>query len=537
MRIDKLTLKDFKNLHNFSVNFDEESLTTVIVGQNGTGKSNLLEALIIIFRDLDLGETTDFGYQLDYLCRGRKIHLNGMKAGERPEILVDGEEVSYPHFTKQDKDKYLPSYVFGYYSGPSNRMEAHFATHQQRFYKALLDGVDKPLRRLLYARLVHSQFVLLSFFSEGDEAILNFLKEHLHIVGLESVLFVMRKPPWNSPSGDERFWRARGVVQDFLDVLYGLALAPLRIEQPVSLNFRKSSRLEHLYLYLKDNDAVIKLADHYKRHDSAANSQNPDDPNAPAATSQQEFFKALESTYISELISEVRIRVKIKDMASGALTYRDLSEGEQQLLMVLGLLRFTKEDEALFLLDEPDTHLNPAWGIQYIDFLKKVVGDHETSHVIMTTHDPLVIAGLKRPQVQIMRRDPATKQITAEAPLQDPKGMGVAAILTSDLFGLRSTLDPETQGLLDERRELVAADTLSPKQRERLSVLNQQLEGLDFTITVRDPLYQNFVRAMTKLDGGATKGRVSLTPEQQQQQREQSLQILRDLRAKEEIHP
>ena len=28
--------------------------------------------------------------------------------------------------------------------------------------------------------------------------------------------------------------------------------------------------------------------------------------------------------------------------------------------MVLGLLRFTKEDEALFLLDEPDTHLNPA---------------------------------------------------------------------------------------------------------------------------------------------------------------------------------
>jgi len=36
------------------------------------------------------------------------------------------------------------------------------------------------------------------------------------------------------------------------------------------------------------------------------------------------------------------------------------SEGEQQLLLVLGLLKFTAEEEALFLLDEPDTHLNPC---------------------------------------------------------------------------------------------------------------------------------------------------------------------------------
>jgi hypothetical protein len=34
-----------------------------------------------------------------------------------------------------------------------------------------------------------------------------------------------------------------------------------------------------------------------------------------------------------------------------------LSEGEQQLLMVLGLMRFTKSHQSLVLLDEPDTHL------------------------------------------------------------------------------------------------------------------------------------------------------------------------------------
>ncbi|TOM44863.1 hypothetical protein CGH75_27395, partial [Vibrio parahaemolyticus] len=69
-----------------------------------------------------------------------------------------------------------------------------------------------------------------------------------------------------------------------------------------------------------------------------------------------EFFQDLESTYVSELISEVRIRVKLKKN-DGSVTFRELSEGEQQLLTVLGLLRFTAEDESLFLLDEPDTHL------------------------------------------------------------------------------------------------------------------------------------------------------------------------------------
>ena len=64
MRINKLTITDFKNLQNFSIDFDEKSFTSVIVGQNGAGKSNILEALIIIFRDLDLGNPPSFKYRI-----------------------------------------------------------------------------------------------------------------------------------------------------------------------------------------------------------------------------------------------------------------------------------------------------------------------------------------------------------------------------------------------------------------------------------------------------------------------------------------
>jgi predicted ATPase len=516
MKLLHLSIENFKNLKNFSIDFDGESLVSVILGRNGTGKSNLLEALIIIFRDLDLHKPPAFKYDLYYLCRDYEISIDANP--DRPKkdqilIKVDGVPISYKYFSQESNRRYLPSYVFGYYSGPSNKMEEHFDEHQKRFYNALIKkGAEKPLRPLLYARLVHSQFVLLAFFNEHDEKILHFLREHLNIQSMDSVLFVMRKPPWNSKEGDPRFWNARGVVKDFLDRLYGLALAPLRLSQRIQLDFKGTATLAHLYLYLQDMEALSKLYNYYN--------------------SQQEFFKALESTYISAILREVRIRVQVLN-ANGSLTYRDLSEGEQQLLMVLGLLRFTKEDEALFLLDEPDTHLNPIWGIQYLDFLHEIVGEQPTSQIIMTTHNPLVISSLEKEQVRIFQRDDETGQVYALIPEENPRGMGVAAILTSDLFGLRSSLDPPTQRLLDERRALAVKEHLSYADKLRLDALNEQLEGLDFSITLRDSLYQKFVKAMTIREKPEIRRLVSLTPEQQEEQRQLVLSIIRELQEEE----
>ena len=53
MRIDWLRIPNYRNLRNFEINFDEGQSTTVLLGHNGSGKSNLLEAIVEIFRDLD----------------------------------------------------------------------------------------------------------------------------------------------------------------------------------------------------------------------------------------------------------------------------------------------------------------------------------------------------------------------------------------------------------------------------------------------------------------------------------------------------
>jgi len=513
MRIKNLGITAFKNLRNFLIKFDAESPTTVLVGRNGTGKSNLLEALTIIFRDLDLAEGPTIAYSMDYDCRGHQVRIVTFpdEPKKKAMIAVDGKGLTYNQLSKHKE--FLPSFVFGYYSGPSNRMEEHFDKHQDRFYRDLLKNVDKPLRRLFYARLVHSQFVLLAFFLEQDKEIREFLQKYLRIEELDSVLFAMRQPPWAGSKREPlKFWGARGVVRGLLDKLFELSLAPLQLTQKVPVDFGKSQTLQHLYLYLKDVEQLRELRKQYR--------------------SQQEFFKALESTYISKLISEVRIRVKARNI-DGALTFRELSEGEQQLLMVLGLLRFTKEDESLFLLDEPDTHLNPAWSLEYFKMLETVVGTQKNSHILMATHDPLVIAGLERSQVQIMQLDEETSRVSAELPDEEPKGMGIAGLLTSEIYGLRSQLDLGTLELLDRKRELAVKAKLTEQEKKELAKLNKQLARLDFTNTVRDPLYEEFVKAKTKLEIEEGLHVPVLTKEQQEKQKKLALQVLRDLKAKE----
>ena len=489
MRLKTLHIEEFKNLRQFSMSFGD-CLTTVLVGPNGTGKSNVLEALIIIFRDLDLGDPPAFAYRLAYECKGATVHVDA-DPNRKPgavRITINDAPVAPKNFARKGGGQHLPGYIFGYYSGPTNRMEAHFETHQKLFRAELLDGVDRPLRPLLYARLVHSQFVLLSFFKSEHEN-RDILNEFLRIRDLDSVLFVLKRPSWFDPNrrgpdhdpGDPRFWMARGVVKDLLGRLYDLSLAPL-----------KSKNKDRMYLYLKSKADLMKLAGGY--------------------TGQQDFFKALEHLYISDLIEDVRTSVRING-SDNSLTFRELSEGEQQLLMVLGLLRFIDEQEGLILLDEPDTHLNPAWGLQYTRLLKEHVGDKHTTQIVMASHDPLVVAGLTAAEVQMMRRD-GEGHVTAEHPDEDPKGMGVAGLLTSELYGLRSSLDPDTLDALDRKRQLASQDELNEAERGELARLSEQLGRLDFTSTVRDPLYKPFVLAMTRLEEELGLKATVLSPEQ-----------------------
>ncbi len=504
MHLSRLKIHEFRNLRDFEITFTpsvkdadgvaREFKSHAVIGQNGSGKSNMIEAIVTIFRDLDLNEKTEFDYELDYYCRGHLIRVNGATGrvtvtdSNLAITLGEGTDFAISHLARNAK-KYLPNHVFAYYSGRSERIEAIFQQHQQRFYKALLDGSDELMRRLFYCRNVHSQFVLLAYLLKEDLECRRILTD-LGIEELESVLFVLKRPYWYKTDlaeeilkeGDNRFWYARGIVQTFLDQLWKESIAPIDHSENRLLDFRgRKETQDLLYLFVPDKDALGRVAEQIGE---------------PAR-----FFKYLESTYISDLIDEVRINVKHRDI-HGNLNFTQLSEGEQQLLTVLGLMRFTHEDESLFLLDEPDTHLNPLWKLRYFDEIDKVVKLQNgtvagSSQLIITTHDPLMIGSLRKEQVRILRCEGG--KTTVDTPDEHPQGMGVAGLLKSELFGLPSTLDSHTLKQLQRRNELLALKAkkaLTAKQEEELRKLRDQLDDLGFSREYRDPLYQQFIEQM-----------------------------------------
>lgn len=539
MRLDKLTIGSdkppingtdnhrFKNLKNVTIDFDETEWITVVVGWNGTGKSNVLEALATIFRNL-IGKPTrkgkhtppeapPFSYVLHYNCHGKFViidadpdrdtyykiryaELNELTSSqaEKQELPLQniGESPRYKDITSaafaKRRDEFLPNYVFGYYSGHSTRMNDVFAPYLEKYDDNLRNGVDPGLRKMFYAKPDHSHFALLAFVLNNEKFVQEFLENKFGMdteVGIESILFVLNEPPWKSKSsdGDPRFWMARGVVKDFLSRLYEVALAPIRINRRTQTSLWNSTTLEYLYLFVKDLDALRKLV---------------------GKKSPREFFKELESTYVSELINKVRIRLKLKNN-DGTVVFHELSEGEQQLLAVLGLLNFTAEEDSLFLLDEPDTHLNPQWSVDYFRYLKMFVNsgkaDGASSHIVLNTHNPLAVAELSRGQLQILYRDPEYLTITSHMPEHDPRGMGYSGVVTSDMFGLASELDKRTQRRLEVYRTLASINDRNPMQERRYKIISRWLDADRFNLMQRDDDYQRYLILRRKALENAAK--------------------------------
>ncbi|HFE8679950.1 TPA: AAA family ATPase [Citrobacter farmeri] len=531
MRLDKLTIGSekespshrFKNLKNVTIDFYQAHWVTVVIGWNGTGKSNVLEALAIIFRDfITKKRTPAFAFHLRYFMgSGDNLRLIDIDADPDRDkdlfIIYIDDSVKYNEYFPEiidaegklrptgnpiklsvflnSEEKYLPRYVFSYYSGESSRMHDVFRPYLESYDNKLRNGEDPGLKRLFYAMPVHSQFVLLAFMiQQQSEDVRQLLEKDMGIdpdEGIESVLFVLKQPGWskrrgkkkNNFDGDKRFWGAKGVVQIFLDRLQQISLAPVKVKRDRPITLWNKESTEFQYLFIKDISALRELV----------GSQ------APA-----QFFRDLESTHVSELIEEVRIRVRLKKN-DDSVTFRELSEGEQQLLTVLGLLRFTSEEESLFLLDEPDTHLNPRWCVEYISYLKRfIVSDTqktENSHIILTTHNPMAIAELEREQVQILRMVKSAEQqkIIAEYPEIAPRGMGYAAIVTSDMFGIASSLDQPTQLLLEKQRAFASKESLLPHELRELDIINLQLDRLGFRFFHPDDEYSRYLRLRNEL--------------------------------------
>jgi len=150
MQLRHLSIPRFRNLRGVEIDFatvvdpgpgatsgkaPKSIRSHALIGQNGVGKSNLIEALITIFRDVDLDHDAAFDYTLEYEIRGHVVRIQSdMAKQRRPFVWVDGDRVSQEYLNKNDPPdktlrderrgpRLLPSHVFAYYSGRNERID------------------------------------------------------------------------------------------------------------------------------------------------------------------------------------------------------------------------------------------------------------------------------------------------------------------------------------------------------------------------------------------------------------------------------
>lgn len=191
MRLKSVFISNYKNLREFTLPFDGTSFIDVFVGKNGSGKSNLFEALIKIFRHLDqLGRPANdisFDYRLSYEIEGKNIEIE-WKAGKlRINTDEDRKTLGQTPF---------PDNVLIYYSGHnttvSDLIDDYEAKFRGRIKGANLDdsrrfmGVGPEYKQLLLAVLLVQ--------SENNKA-RQFVCQKLGIAGIGTDLqLVLQRP-------------------------------------------------------------------------------------------------------------------------------------------------------------------------------------------------------------------------------------------------------------------------------------------------------------------------------------------------------
>lgn len=156
-----------------------------------------------------------------------------------------------------------------------------------------------------------------------------------------------------------------------------------------------------------------------------------------------------------------------------------LSSGYQNVFTlvcdILRNLRSSDESsiEGIVFLDELDVHLHPRWKMNIVRQLK---AQFKSVQFISTAHDPLCLRGLKRGEIMVLNRTKERVNVHYED-LPSPEGLRADQLLTSEFFGMSSTVDPDTEKTFAEYYNLLAKQNRSPEENVRVDRIKLQLKN------------------------------------------------------------
>lgn len=407
MQLNSLYIDDHKLLKKFQVNFRKD--VSILIGINGSGKSTILECIAQIFSDAFLKEKSKFGFKLEYELRLEEILEKSATWSEfktdfikveissefkdRPlsfkvyyaDKILEKESEIEKHFGFFEK--ILPSNIVIYYSGLAEIMKKICLPHDEKLSVNYRKGNTNIHRPFFYFEPPLFNLILITLLSYEFGEIPTFLCERAKIRGVQSIQITLKKPSWGKGS-IENWWGAKGEVKTLLDFLYGLK-QPLTIKKE---NFEVKGNViiegfqnESLTISIISQQKLFEIREHF--------------------VEEKTLFKILNTLTIDGFTPEVKFSL-IQDGENGKQSFNVISEGEQQTIIIRGLIELVNNENTLFLFDEPDTYLHPSWQRNFIDNINKLAERNEfnTSQFIITTHSPQLLSNAdpKSCDVQIM---------------------------------------------------------------------------------------------------------------------------------------
>ena len=393
MRINSLHIEDYYILQDFDIDFS--SNLSVLIGENGSGKSSVLECLAYIFGHLHKyfvlnDKTAEFidGYRIDYTINGHNVFIESKYVSSKtntfqPVIRIDNEELSIPQIKIRygGFKEFLPEKVVLYYSGITEHLKKLHEHFEDKFIKKIIKQNNpyslNPLilpddNPFMYVKKEYVSFVLLSLFvlnSEESNSILRTMG--VDIDGCITTI-TLKKPYWakfDKEDKEGRLWGMTGkIASDFVN---GLDYYGLRKEKGND----KTNALEY------DFYGSLMIQDIF----SSFFHLLPD-----------QVISFMDTLLCDDLLEAVNIT-----WGEGISVDR-LSEGEKQLILTAGLSLVLNKRNLLFLYDEPDVSLHPKWQREYISGIRK--GLDEESMAIITTHSPILVSNLQKAFVQAINK-------------------------------------------------------------------------------------------------------------------------------------
>lgn len=129
---------------------------------------------------------------------------------------------------------------------------------------------------------------------------------------------------------------------------------------------------------------------------------------------------------------------------------------------------FASQMTGVVLIDEIDLHLHPEWQQEIITVLRQ---SFPQLSFVVTTHSPLTVRGAQPGEVFVLEKDEESGSTNVRQ--RDPVPGKIDALLTSDLFGLATTLDHTSKEMLDQHiqnvREGQPDEDLARSLRQRIN--------------------------------------------------------------------